>query len=101
MLASCPRHRPPPASIGRSARPPAPTGGARVWGRKKSRRKELYHLVHRFSARPPPLAMSDLLTAAPGAEPGDPRDTETGLDALHRTALAGHWRHALEQAAVL
>jgi predicted metal-dependent peptidase len=78
-----------------------PKGGMRDLRLEKFGSEEVYELLQRDFAKLPPLAMSDLLTAAPGEDPGDPRDSETGLDGLRRTALAGHWRHALEQAAVL
>ncbi len=77
-----------------------PKGGMRDLRLEKFGTEEVYELLQRNFAKLPPLAMSDLLTSPPG-EAGDPRDSETGLDGLRRTALAGHWRHALEQAAVL
>lgn len=75
-----------------------PKGGMRDLRLEKFGTEEVYELLQRDFAKLPPLTMADLLAAPPGEEPND---GETGLDAMHRTALAGHWRHALEQAAAL
>jgi predicted metal-dependent peptidase len=77
-----------------------PKGGMRDLRLEKFGAEEVYEMLQRDFANLPPLTMADLLNAPPG-EAGDPREQETGLDAMRRTALAGHWRHALEQAAVL
>jgi predicted metal-dependent peptidase len=76
-----------------------PPNGMRDLRLERFGTEEVYELLQRDFARLPPLAMSDLLEAAPGTE----RDTreQTGIDALRRTALEGHWRHALEQAAAI
>lgn len=78
-----------------------PQGGMRDLRLEKFGTEEVYELLQRDFAKLPPLTMADLLDAAPGDDPGDTRENETGLDTMRRTALAGHWRHALEQAAAL
>jgi predicted metal-dependent peptidase len=76
-----------------------PKGGMRDRRLERFGVEEVYELLQRDFAKLPPLTMADLLMPTAGG--GDPREQETGLDAMRRTALEGHWRHALEQAAVL
>jgi predicted metal-dependent peptidase len=74
-----------------------PKGGMRDLRLEKFGTEEVYELLQRDFAKLPPLTMTDLL--APPGEDG--QSGETSLDTMHRTALAGHWRQALEQAAAI
>lgn len=80
-----------------------PKGGMRDGRLEKFGAEEVYELLQRDFAWMPPLSMSDLLAPAGEEEEGEGGDMtrDTGRDALRRTALAGHWRHALEQAAAI
>ena len=74
-----------------------PSGGMRDLRLEKFGTEEVYELMTREFAKLPPLTMADLL--APPGEEGD--GNGTSMETMHRTALAGHWRHALEQAAAI
>ena len=73
-----------------------PRGGMRDLRLEKFGSEEVYELLQRDFSKLPPLTMADLIDA-----PGDSQDGETGLDTMRRTALAGHWHHAMEQAATI
>jgi predicted metal-dependent peptidase len=75
-----------------------PKGGMRDLRLEKFGSEEVYELLQRDFAKLPPLTMADLLDAPPGEDGGD---GESSMETMRRTALAGHWRHALEQAAAL
>lgn len=77
-----------------------PKGGMRDLRLENFGVEEVYELLQRDFSKLPPLTLADLLTAPPG-ENGGGGGAETSLDTMHRTALAGHWRHALEQAAAI
>lgn len=76
-----------------------PKGGMRDLRLEKFGVEEVYELLQRDFSKLPPLTLADLLAAPPGEEGSG--DGNTSLDTMHRTALAGHWRHALEQAAAI
>lgn len=76
-----------------------PKGGMRDLRLEKFGVEEVYELLQRDFSKLPPLTLADLLTAPPGEEGSG--DGGTSLDTMHRTAMAGHWRHALEQAAAI
>lgn len=76
-----------------------PKGGMRDLRLEKFGVEEVYELLQRDFSKLPPLTLADLLMAPPGEEGSGNGDTS--LDDMRRTALAGHWRHALEQAAVI
>jgi predicted metal-dependent peptidase len=76
-----------------------PKGGMRDLRLENFGVEEVYELLQRDFSKLPPLTLADLLTAPPGEDGSG--DGNTSLDSMHRTALAGHWRHALEQAAAI
>ena len=74
-----------------------PKGGMRDLRLEKFGSEEVYELLQRDFSKLPPLSMADLIDT-----PGDDgSEGGTSMETMRRTALAGHWRHALEQAAAI
>jgi predicted metal-dependent peptidase len=76
-----------------------PKGGMRDLRLEKFGVEEVYELLQRDFAKLPPLTLADLMMSPPGQD--NSSDNNTSLDTMRRTALAGHWQHALEQAAAI